>query len=377
MRYRLAALAMLAMVTSVASSGRAPAQGFANGFPADEHFFPIGVWLQSPANAPAYKEIGVNTFVGLWQGPTEPQLAELKRHGMFAIADQNDAGLKLNNLDVVKAWMQGDEPDNAQARPWGGYGPCVPAAEVARRTAEMKARDPTRPVLINFGPGLADENWIGRGSCTGDVGYYDDAIVGADILSFDIYPMGSAAANVKGRLEYVARGVLNLTRRAKDGQRVWAIIEASALDPKMPVQSAQLRAEVWMALIHGARGIVYFVHEFEPRFREDAIFGHPDLAREAAALDKEIAELAPALNGPDAPVKVAVSSAVPIATMVKEKDNMLYVFAVSMRNEAAKARFALQGVGGGKVEVMDEKPRREPDERPIRRPVRRVWGASV
>jgi hypothetical protein len=51
------------------------AVAYENGFPTDPGFFPIGVWLQSPANAPEYKAIGINTFVGLWEGPTELQLA--------------------------------------------------------------------------------------------------------------------------------------------------------------------------------------------------------------------------------------------------------------------------------------------------------------
>jgi hypothetical protein len=34
----------------------------------DPSFFPIAVWLQDPSRAPAYKEIGINVYVGLWKG---------------------------------------------------------------------------------------------------------------------------------------------------------------------------------------------------------------------------------------------------------------------------------------------------------------------
>src|SRR6185312_11599444 len=57
-------------------------------------------------------------------------------------------------------------------------------------------------------------------------------------------------------------------------------IETTALDPNRRPTAAEVRAEVWMALIHGAKGIVYFVHEFEPHFREDAIFRYPDIVEE-------------------------------------------------------------------------------------------------
>src|SRR5260370_37424349 len=121
---------------------------------------------------------------------------------MVGVDEESDSALKLVSRHVIKAWMQGDEPDNAEPLPSGGYGTCIPAIEVARRTREIKTRDPTRPVMLNFGQGVANEFWRGRGTCNGDQGYYDTAIQGADILSYDIYPVGSATPQVKGRLEY-------------------------------------------------------------------------------------------------------------------------------------------------------------------------------
>jgi hypothetical protein len=58
------------------------------GFLADPDRFPIAVWLQSPSRAADYKAIGINTYIGLWRGPTEDQLAELKRHGMRVVCSQ-------------------------------------------------------------------------------------------------------------------------------------------------------------------------------------------------------------------------------------------------------------------------------------------------
>jgi hypothetical protein len=124
--------------------------------------------LQSPTLAANYKAIGINTFVGLHEGPTEKQLAALAQQDMFAVAGQNDIGLKSLNRHVIKAWMQDDEPDNAQPLFLGLHGTCIPANDVARRTREMKTVDPTRPVMINFGQGVANEFWRGRGQCNGD-----------------------------------------------------------------------------------------------------------------------------------------------------------------------------------------------------------------
>jgi len=326
-----------------------------NGFPSDPSFFPIGVWLQSPARAPAYKAIGINTFVGLWNGPTENQLAALAKYEIFVVARQNDVGLHSANRGIIRGWLHDDEPDNAQPTGLGRYGNCIPATEVVRRTRDMKAHDNTRPVIINFGQGIANEFWHGRGPCNGDEGYYSIAARDADILSFDIYPVGSSTPQVKGKLEYVAHGVSRLVKLAAVDQTVWAVIETTAIDPGHPVSPIQLRAEIWMAIIHGARGIVYFVHEFAPILHEDAIFRHPEVVNEIAEENKVIKSLATVLNGPDLGGVVTVQSSVPIATMTKRYQNAVYVFAVAMTNAASQARFTLKRVNGTSAVVVGEK----------------------
>ena len=311
--------------------------------------------MQSPARATRYKEMGINVFVGLWEGPTEAQLAALAKYDMFAIAEQNDIGLRSVNRHLIKAWMQQDEPDNAQPIGLGLYGRCIPATQVVGRSHEMKSKDPTRPVMINFGQGLANEYWKGRGPCNGDMKYYDVAIKDADILSFDIYPVGSSTPQVKGKLEYVARGVINLEQRATPQQSVWNAIETIALDPNTPVTPAQVRSEVWMSLIHGSRGIVYFVTEFAPTFREDGIFRHPDVVQEVTKTNQLIKALAPIINSPSVPGKLTVTSQVPIATMVKEYEGSMYIFAVAMQSENTSALFRTSQVADGPAEVLDER----------------------
>ena len=349
-------LVRIALIGALLLASRAALAGdpYVSGFPTDRGFFPIGVWLQSPMRAAAYKAIGINTFVGLYQGPTEEQLAQLAKYDMFAVAEQNDVGLSSVNRHVIKAWMHGDEPDNAQPIGFGLYGSCIPASEVVRRTQEMKSRDPTRPVMINFGQGVANEYWRGRGSCNGDLKYYDYAAQGVDILSFDIYPVGSTTPQVKGKLDYVARGVTNLVKRAAGGQRVWTAIETTALDPDRPVTPAQLRSEVWMALIHGAKGLFYFVHEFVPKFREDALFRRPEVVAEVAKTNQLIKALAPVLNGPNVPSTLTVKSSVPIATMVKLHEGTMYIFAVAMESSPSAARFVVDGLAKTQARVLGE-----------------------
>ena len=72
----LVGCAVSALGDSVVES---PYVEWTNGPSHDADFFPIAVWLQNPSNAGRYQAAGFNTYVGLWRGPTEKQLAELKK----------------------------------------------------------------------------------------------------------------------------------------------------------------------------------------------------------------------------------------------------------------------------------------------------------
>jgi hypothetical protein len=352
---------MIAIFFILAVPGSA-APNYANGFPADPGFFPIGVWLQNTANAPAFKALGINTYVGLSQDPTEVQLAMLAKSNMFAVAVQDDATIvKFRNASVMKGWIQQDEPDNAQPDGRGGYGPCIAASKVAERSHEFKLKDPSRPILVNFGQGVAYSTWIGRGTCTGDMGYYDAAVKNADIVSFDIYPIANNQEAIQGKLEYVGLGVENLMKRIGPGQMVWADIETTKIGTSHLVTPEQLRSEVWMALIHGARGIDYFVHEWTGGFREDGIFRYPEIAAEVTRINATIKALAPVLNSPIAKVRLSVGSAAmlsfgtpAISTMVKIRGSTLYIFAISMQSSPTGVVFSLPDVKAKAASVAGE-----------------------
>src|SRR5262249_11999005 len=74
----------------------------------DPNFFPVAVWLQNPANAARYRQAGINLYVALWKGPTDDQLADLKREGMYVICAQNEVGLAHKDDATIAGWMHGD-----------------------------------------------------------------------------------------------------------------------------------------------------------------------------------------------------------------------------------------------------------------------------
>ena len=350
----------VALVVALSAVPPAVAEAFANGFPAEPGVFPIGVWLQNTRHAGLYKAFGINTFVALWKGPTEVQLSQLAEHGLYAVAEQSPAAMALPHAGVIRAWMQIDEPDNAQRLAAGGYGDCVQPDELLRRYEALKTADPTRPVLMNCGQGVANPAWVGRGAVCSRMDherYYSVASRAADIVSFDIYPAAEERqAHVQGRLDLVAVGVEKLRRWAAPDARVWAFIETTHIkSAERRPTAAEVRAEVWMAIVHGARGIVYFVHEWKPTFREDGMFRYPEVAAEVARTNALIAKLAPALNAGGPVEGVEAESAVRIATLARRHEGSVYIVAVNMERKAAVASLRVPGVSGEGVAMGEER----------------------
>lgn len=326
---------------------------FSNGIPKDESFFPLAVWVQSPKNAERFKAAGVNAYVGLWKGPTEEQLAELKRAGMKLICAQNSVGLAHKDDPMIIGWLQHDEPDNAQSLGESkGWGPPVEPAKVIERYEAMRKADPTRPIILNLGQGVAWDNWIGRGVRRNHPEDYVDYVKGGDIVSFDIYPATHDHPEVEGKLEFVGRGVKRLREWAGPQRVVWNCVEAKTGDGDKRVTPAQLRAEVWMSLIHGSKGIIYFVHQFKPVFREASVLEDSELLKGFTEVNRQVTELAPVLNAKDLPLKV---SSPDVAAMGKRRGSDAYVFAVGMSDKNAEATFEIPELAQGfSVEVLGE-----------------------
>jgi len=346
----------------------------------DPDFFPLAVWLQDPVNAPRYAEIGINTYVGLWQGPTEKQLQTLARHKMRVICELNEVGRRNLDNPIIIGWMHGDEPDNAQSmkdhwkndadaanrewpgtRPqtleqWGEWGPPVHPSKIVRDYEALRRRDPTRPVFLNLGMGVAWDGWIGRGIRTNKPEDYPEYVKGADLVSFDIYPAIETHSDIAGKLELVPYGVRRLRKWTDDRKIVWNCIEASRIgNVHRKPTPAEVRAEVWMSIVAGSRGIVYFAHQFKPTFVEASLLEDRALADGVRAVNARIRELAPVLNSPT--VEGAVTAKAdpadaPVDTLVKRRGGALFLFAALPRNRGARVSFAVPELAGRRVRAV-------------------------
>lgn len=331
-----------------------------NGPSTNPSYFPIGVWLQEPNLAEKYKAAGINFYIGLWRGPTDEQLSKLKTAGMRVICYQNEVSLKYKDDPIIMGWMHGDEPDNAQ--PVRGkprtYGPAIPPQTIIDDYKKIAANDPTRPVILNLGQGVANEEFRGRAAKYED---YPEYCKGADIVSYDVYPVTNIGKpDGEKYLWYVAKGVDRLHTWTSNKKPVWNVIECTHINnPDKKPTPHQVKAEVWMSLIHGSQGLIYFVHEFRPKENDAALLDDPVMLKAVTEINVQIQQLAPVLNSPVIENNAKVLSSnpeIPIDIIIKRFQGSLYVFAVPMRLGTVNGTFEISGLTGKrKAEVLGEK----------------------
>src|SRR5262249_41795443 len=321
-------------------------------------FFPIAVWLQGSWHATEMGRLGINVYVGNNAGTdalAAADLATLKAQGIYAIVGQDSVGLaNIDDPAIVGWWSSPAEPDNGQERAQMTCcdPPVAPSAMVSEYNA-YRAGDPTRPVYLGLGQGVAYDGWEGRGSNAPPESQYVPA---ADIIAFDIYPYNNCGgdANVKvtcAQFWLNAFGVDRLHMWSNRGQAVWTDFETTtiAAGSTSGPTPAQVRSEVWLALIHGANGVTYFVDTWNPTFREDGIFANATMVSAVTALNAQIKSLAPELNSANLPNLVSVTSsnsAAPVDIMVKAYGQVLYLFAAITRAGTATATFQINGLVG-------------------------------
>jgi hypothetical protein len=145
---------------------------------------------------------------------------------------------------------------------------------------------------------------------------------------------------------------------------VWNCIECTHIsNPGTKATPDQIRAEVWMALIHGSRGLIYFVHQFKPEFKEAALLDDAENLAAVTSINHQIQELAAVLNSPTirdgvkltAVVKSENAGSPRIAAMQKRLGKSVYLFTVNMVNESVQGSISLASLSGLRsVRVLGE-----------------------
>jgi hypothetical protein len=331
--------------------------------PYDESYFPIGVWMQPPLKtATTLINNGINTLIGVWNPLDEPQWTAIKNAGLRLIVSQNDYALSLGSEPLLIGYHMEDEPDNAQ---WNAvtqkYDPCLATSYIINEYNMLKANDPSRKVFLGLGQGVAYNNYIGRGACRNNIEMYKASnngyLAGCDICAFDIYPINNTDGITNGKLEYVGMGVQNLINWSGN-KPSWCWIETTRIHDSAPRKPEpwEVRSEVWMGIIHGAKGFGYFCHSFVTGATDESSMLHdPDMLAAVKRINAEITALAAILNSPTSTGYATVNSSnssVPVDMMTKHYGGADYIFAIAMRSGETSATFTVSS--GSKVEVFGE-----------------------
>ncbi|KAH3764505.1 hypothetical protein Pelo_3611 [Pelomyxa schiedti] len=303
---------------------------------ADPSFFPVAVWSQPSYLASFYKNLSVNLFIanGL-SGETDEQfLNNLDTFGIKGIITPGDD----NTLDEAKVtslmshpallgWMFTDEPDNMQ---WNGtnYVPGPTPSDVSSLREALMQADDSHSFYTNLGSGVSDRTnrWMAF------YNYFDYAAA-TDIVSFDIYPVASYV-NGSDLLWREAEGIMSLERFTNKKKWVFTWLECSYInDVNRAPTPVEVRAEAWMAIIHGADGIGWFPQVFTPSFKFKDI--PADVQEEMASIGATLATLAPVLNSQEVPgvtVSLTPEAQGSVAFTTRWYQNYLYIFAVNLQS---------------------------------------------
>jgi hypothetical protein len=151
-------------------------------------------------------------------------------------------GLSQKENPIIAAWMHGDEPDNAQSLASGkGYGPPILPEVILRDYERLRAADKSRPVFLKPRPGSRVGQLHRSRVRRNHPEDYAEYIKGGDIVSFDIYPVVHESPEIRGKLEYVARGVQRLRNWSRDQKIVWNCIECTHIsNPKAKATPEQV-----------------------------------------------------------------------------------------------------------------------------------------
>ncbi len=321
----------------------------------DPNFFPIAVWGQPLDYMDYFKAMGVNTFIGeVPRGVTQKEFLDgLYSKGLYGIvrpgAGEADPEIisQLKNHLALLAWRHRDEPDvlskvepGLKSPPW----------EIKKLYDEISALDSEHSVYLNFGAGVGDPTR--RHAQTTD---YYEYCEGTDIISYDIYPI-STYPNGEKLLYSVADGIDSLKKFSNNKKPIWIWLEARTGDLDSGHRSPtpqEMRAEVWMTIIHGADGVGWFVAEFDP-FRWNDI--PPELEVEMKNIAQTLRALAPVIKSSerdDVRVRMLTQGRIDVSSRIN--DNKLYFFTVNMMNKEVDAEFVLPAqYSRSKFKVINE-----------------------
>ncbi|HVS59049.1 MAG TPA: beta-galactosidase [Candidatus Saccharimonadales bacterium] len=298
--------------------------------------FLIGVDSQQPSSFATWKGRGCNAVARVPQGTTiDSWTTGANQNGLYMLrtARPNPADDSAESLLV--AWTQPDEADKGNTDP----------ATLQATYNSLKSTDASRPVFINFSGGVVLQKQTSDNGTTVSDATYQSYIAAADWVSNDIYPV--TGWNQPTHLNWVGQAIDKLTGLSS-GRPQFAFIETSdqnlTADPSAPgVTPDQFRAEVWDAIVHGARGIIYFPEAFNP-FSFDAT--PSNVVTEMTTQNTTLTALSSVLIDTINPGGMSVNVSTPLEACWRNSGGKKYAIVLNMSSTATNgAAITLSGFG--------------------------------
>ena len=269
--------------------------------------------------------------------------SEAKKLGLYTTCSISDFEKVDKNDPTLIMWDQVDEPDYIERDKPGAIKDLI---ELYRKLHSVD----TKPVDVCFGSMFARGIGVMKNNL-----YVEYAEKTADVIMTDVYPVGNV--NKPEELFLMAKAMKNMEKITRGKKPLMIAVEVCKIDDKAAraPNAWEVRAEIWMVIIHGATGIFYFPSRFDHvRFCPVAI--NEDIEAELIKTNGEIAALTDVILSKDSPAKVEVveSETASAASMLKEKGGKYYLFTINMKKAPGKLKFTVTGAGGDEAEVYGE-----------------------
>lgn len=320
-------------------------------------FFPLMNFYQSPASFENAAKMGLNAyFMPGAKPPPKDYLDALWQRKLYGMVPFDAAAV---GHPALLAWVQPHEPDRAYLLSQKAE---MSPQKMAEAYAAIKKADPSRPVVLDLSPEYLSKAEFARNVTDEQkrTAYPAYAKAG-DILTYNVYPVWGL--NKPEKIDWVAEAADDLRLLVGRKKPFLAMIETTTgwreikPEEQKPLSIDDIRSEVWMAITHGATGIIYFTHRFKPAFSEHGI----DDARHAELkkLNEQITRLAPAILDADAAEQptVAIEGGLAVSVLGKIHQGRLYIIAqnIDMQRRGGRGAVTVKGLKAGTtVEVVDE-----------------------
>jgi hypothetical protein len=279
--------------------------------------FPRMVWRQCPSYYPGSLNAGINLFLGVECAEPSVQFERLAGRAMSTV----DAKTPGVSGPGVVGWHLPDEADVSVGR-----AETLPRPKASGRITFLTLTD-------HFSDRAAPP--------PNGKSIYPAFFERADVIGFDTYPVEVRCSLAQiDNVYWMQRELIALT----GGKPTFQWIEAGPMEHCRENEDptpAVVRAETWLAIAGGARGIGYF-----PDWWVE------DIRAEVRLTNREILALAPALLSPVA--QASWSADGPVRIGARRYNGATYVVAVNTSTSPANASFTVPGLGGRALRVFRE-----------------------